>query len=92
MGAGEEEGDLSNPRGSEPPSVASSIPPRPCQNPPDSSPHYLHISGLAPPPHEAEMEGLIKEERTEEHSGQYKHEFPASHGYTENMWGTRECV
>lgn len=58
MGAGKKEGELSNPWGSGPPSVASSIPPRPCQNPPDSSPHYLPISGLTPPLDRTEMEGF----------------------------------
>lgn len=59
----EGEGELSNPWGSGPPSVASSIPPRPCQNPPDSSPHYLPISGLAPPSDRTEMEGFTVDVR-----------------------------
>lgn len=61
------EGELSNPRGSGPPSVTPSIPPRSYQNPSDSSPHYLPISGLAPPLDRAEMKGfsIEREEQRE---------------------------
>ena len=58
IGTGKKEGEFSNPRGCGPPSVTSSIPPRPYQNPSDSSPHYLPISGLAPPLVRVEMKGF----------------------------------
>lgn len=56
---GEKEGALSNPRGCGPPSVAPSIPFQdPAKIPADSIPHYLPISGSAPPPDITEMEGF----------------------------------
>lgn len=60
---GEEEGELSNPRGCGPPSVAPSIPLQdPAKIPTDSIPHYLPISGSAPPPDKTEMEGFTVDE------------------------------
>lgn len=93
MGAGEEEGELSNPWGSGPPSEAFSIPPRPCQNPPDSSPHYLPISGLAQPPYRPAIEGFTVDLRRKNRETLKKIaiRFPYIRQLLWHVWNTRGC-